>query len=375
MALSPLDVTKGLFEIEISSGALGSSGAIPSDMGNLKEYDRETVVLFRVHHSLCDGVSMAAAVGDLSDEAAQLKDKILQERKNRMRKHDGNQAYHFFSSVARSLLFMLWFVFTIIHALVIQTWKIIVSSNPFDPILARNKVSVVQRSIAWRNIASVDDMKRAAKATTKRTTINDIAVACVTHAIKKQLEEHSRNMGNDAAIRIPQSVNITVPVHLTGGILKPGEQLGNKIGCFVSTIELNRSEKQTARDRLRLISKVLQREKNLPSPLISWKMAKIFTDYTPVWCTKYALRKCSANSVAVVSNVRGFPIRVHWLGRRVAHICAFLPLPPGIPIGIVVASYDGIISFGLNSDKRAVPDPDKFCDWMLEEYKRICDGQ
>jgi len=47
----------------------------------------------------------------------------------------------------------------------------------------------------------------------------------------------------------------------------------------------------------------------------------------------------------------------------------------GIPIGAVIQSYDGNISFGLHCDKRAVPDAEKFAEWMLDEYARIKGGE
>ncbi len=42
----------------------------------------------------------------------------------------------------------------------------------------------------------------------------------------------------------------------------------------------------------------------------------------------------------------------------------------GIPIGVVIQSYDSVVSFGLNCDRRAV-DVEKFADWMLEEYHNL----
>jgi len=178
-------------------------------------------------------------------------------------------------------------------------------------------------------------MKSVGKTISSKTTINDIGVAMVSHAIKCQLDDHATNASisgqnhNKVSIQIPKKVNITVPVHLTGGILRPGDQLGNKIGGFVSSIPLTTENHEDPRQRLYQISKVLHLEKKLPAPLISWHLAKLFTQFTPQWCTSWALRVFSANSVAVVSNVRGFPFGVHWLGRPVQFLCAFLPLPPG----------------------------------------------
>ena len=367
-----MDVTKGLWDITLSSGQLGTSGAIASDSNESEKNERETLAFFRVHHSLCDGVSIAVAIGDLADEAAYLKCKLLDElKKKEQNKYDRNDAYYFLISTLTSLALMIYFILSCIYALFLQFLKMIMSSNPFDPLLTISEKANAGRSITWKDVTSLEEMRKTAKNVSERTTVNDVACAMVTHAIKQQLMEHSDLFGDDF-IRVPSSVNITVPVHLTGGILRPGDQLGNRIGGFVTTIPLS-SKKESAKDRLKIISKVLQREKRLPSPWISWHIARMLM-IGPASVSKFALKKFSAHSVAIVSNVRGFPIPVHWLGRRVQSLFAFLPLQPDIPIGIVVSSYAGKLSFSLNADSRAVPDPELFSDWMIEEYERIRDG-
>ena len=68
------------------------------------------------------------------------------------------------------------------------------------------------------------------------------------------------------------------------------------------------------------------------------------------------MKKFNANSVEVISNVKGSPFCVDWMRRKVILLCAFLPLPPGITIGVMIHNYDGNTSFSVNARKRAVPD-------------------
>ena len=49
----------------------------------------------------------------------------------------------------------------------------------------------------------------------------------------------------------------------------------------------------------------------------------------------------------------------------------FVPLPPGVPIGVVVMSYAGNVNLTLTAEPWAVPDPDMFLSWILEEYLRL----
>lgn len=250
------------------------------------------------------------------------------------------------------------------------------SKNPFAPILQLTQPSdpTENRSMTWRHVASVKDMKYVAKEVSKKTTVNDIAVAMVTHAIREQLADHALKLGGAVCVEVPEMVNVTIPVHLNGGVLRSGEQLGNKIGGFVSTVPLDKSKNIKSRDRLQDITKILHKEKNLPAPLISWALVSLFNNFAPEWLQKWAMKEFNANSCAVVSNVRGFPFEVHWLGRKVKFISAFLPLPPGIPIGVMLQSYNGNISFSLSTDKKVVPDDDQFAGWMIEEYERIFNG-
>lgn len=78
----------------------------------------------------------------------------------------------------------------------------------------------------------------------------------------------------------------------------------------------------------------------------------------------------------------------------------FLPLPPGIPVGVgefdlnvifllmptslmnglllqlptVVQSYAGGMSLSVTAEKWAVPDADSFLIWVMEEYIRLRDS-
>jgi hypothetical protein len=364
--LSQMDVTKTLWEIQLSSGPLGSSGCIPDVYIDPKEnLERETVAIFRVHHSLGDGISMAVAVGDLCDEGKTLRDEMEGEYRKHMHQDDDMVfIFSFILSLFKTLLYMIWFMFASAYALMRQFIRMVSSQNPFEQVLTLSELDY-GRSIAWRPVASLDEMKKTVKRVHHKGTLNDLSVAMTSHAVMMQLHEHAK----DKPVRIPKYVNISIPVHLNGGLLPPGEQIGNKIGGLCASIPFTLDNQP--RKRLKVISNILRREKMTPQPILSYIMCRFFSDFAPDWLTKWSLRKFSANSVAVISNVRGWPFATHWLGKRVKFLTAFMPLPPGVPIGVMVQSYAGDISFSINADKRVVPDAEKFADWMLEEYKRL----
>lgn len=381
--------------MKLSNGELGSSGAISKEkVQKLRQerpnYTEETLCLFRVHHVLADGVSMSVALGDASDEADELQGNMLQQIHERSEKMTQRSFLQIL--IATFQKYILFFAFGSIRALAHQFWRMMTSSNPFDEILARSSIPAGRRSTSWRDAASVDEVKKIAKALDPRgATVNDVFVSCVTAAVERQLMQHhkqlnasrqtqnndsssssSNNKGNN--VTIPSYINVVVPVHLNGGVLLPGQSLGNKIGGFVSQVPAKMSPPKgqaTSTDRLRQVSASLRSGKSTPAPFISWIMAKFCSDYLPETVAQTAILKGNAKAVAVISNVRGFPFRVHWMGRPVESLCAFLPLPPGIPIGVVIQSYAGELSLSIDADVRAVPDADCFAGWMMEEYARL----
>ena len=49
-------------------------------------------------------------------------------------------------------------------------------------------------------------------------------------------------------------------------------------------------------------------------------------------------------------------------------IDGFVPLAPGIPIGVIVGSYNGTVQLTVTAQPWAVPDADRFLTWIMEEY-------
>ena len=116
--------------------------------------------------------------------------------------------------------------------------------------------------------------------------------------------------------------------------------------------------------RLVQVNKSLSYSKNSPAPLISHYFAKFCSDYLKESWTQWLFRRANANgelekmlscastihhvltlpmmlsstykyiACAVVSNNRGFHKKIHINGMAVESAHGFLPLPPGIPIGV-----------------------------------------
>lgn len=392
-----LDMNQKLWEAQISSGALGSSGAISkqkvrsiraaldeaddNDQHDQHANNTETLLLFRSHHALADGVSLGSVMYQLSDEADVIGELIEQQVKLYQQKSKRRRR----NMTAYQKLLRLWTMFwNAIMSMLKHGLLVLTSSNPFDAIIKQSSIGGGKRSVSWCDACTVEEAKKIAKVTCPGSTVNDLFVSCILAAVARQLQAHhcsfkrSQSLSlQPPAAAVPRSLNVIIPVHLTGGVLLPGEGIGNRIGAFVSSITtdfLPSSESYSSAQNLSVVSKSLCESKASPAPFISWMAAKFCSDYLPETVTKFIMRSANANAVCVVSNVRSpASLKLHYNGRPVESMAGFLPLPPDVPIGVVVQSYQGAISLTVTADKRAVPDADQFLCWVLEEYQRLND--
>ncbi|KAL9190638.1 hypothetical protein ACHAXT_000344 [Thalassiosira profunda] len=363
---APIDIKDQPWEMCISSGPIGASGAIPHSEELAKEgYRTETVALFRVHHVICDGVSLSAVVKDVSEEKERLDQMMidaLEEYKLRAKK---------VGLLQKLTGYILYYVVGSIYALSLQFWGMLTSRNPFDVFTAAPRDKIGKRSVAWKHLAPVDECKSVAKSISKQTKLNDLFVALLGSALERQYTELMDNSGVSTPTKLPPTVNIVVTAHLTGSIL-PWQSIGNRIGAFVTSVPFSPGKRDSTVSRLRTISKNLARMKRTPVALISWFITSLISKLGLESLAKDSIVRWNCHSVAVISNVHGFPFEVHWTSFPVKQICAFLPLPPKVPIGLLVTSYDGKIILSVeSSDDRVVPDAERFVDFMLEEYERI----
>jgi diacylglycerol O-acyltransferase / wax synthase len=412
----PIDLDTRLWEARTATGgAIGQSGAIPADRivvvkKESKPFDVESLLFFRAHHCMADGVSLGALFGDLMDEGPEIQQRIALEIakfKSRRKKSPWWK---------KLILFLYYWIWGSIQALWYQLYLYVVSwtsirRNPWN--ILRRTYSARKglkpdediwepRSLSWMQIASVNEVKHVAeyysKLSKSRITINDVFCSCVSAAIVKLLRYHRTvNPWIKDQLELPH-MNLVIPVHIHGGILLPGQSMGNKIGAMVARIpceagvQPSATPAEVAQTRLQEINKVLTERKRTPAAFLAYMTARMMGYWTSggsgvhsivddeenedgvvrsptsSW-TSWLFEKAHANASVVVTNVRGPDRLVHLDGRPVHMTIGFLPLPPGIPLGVVVSSYNQQVSLTVTAEPWAVPDADQFLVWVQEEFQ------
>jgi diacylglycerol O-acyltransferase / wax synthase len=369
--------------------AFPSPDARNKSADNTDDLVSRSYVFFRAHHALADGASLVAAMMDLFDEADQFRSTTdAAVSKHRQRRSAGS----FLQRLWRQLLRMLWFLRGSLHGILYQFRLAIRTSmepNPWRIVQQHSsstKSSSTDRVISFVDAAApLDQVKRVARHVAgPRATVNDVFVSCITSALARQLQQHRDQLRTQKGVDVPSQAhgNISVPVHLSGGVILPGESLGNRLGAFVVRLPLEATASESASDlsseqRLRDVHEQLLYMKQTSTPLLSHGLAKglsLASHVLPSSWISYLFSCSNAGSVAVVTNVRGPPSAIHLGGRKVESFHGFVPLPPGVPVGVVVGSYDNHVTLTLAAEPWAVPDGDQFLSWVLEEYLRLVEA-
>jgi WS/DGAT C-terminal domain len=387
------DEKRPRWSLEPTSSATTTGTAVadaPEPDADASASHATTILLFRGHHALADGASFGAAMSELFDEAVLLRDLTVAKLREFRKRGRGRSIL---SKLWRKWVRLVHFLFGSVRALLYQLelfWHLWYDDDPWKQIqqeLSNDSSTPSPRTLSWSEVASVDQVKWVAETLgangehKSTITINDVFVSCVTAALARQLQHHRERLRDLTGTILPvqRAVHVAVPVHLKGGVVLPNESVGNNIGAFVARVpsEIDEDDDEAAR-RLRAVSNELRTIKRTPAAFLSHLMAKGLSHASrlilPVSWTSKLYAASNAGSLVVISNNRGSPLPVHLKGRRVESMYGFVPLPPGIPVGVVVMSYAGNINCTVAAEPWAVPDGDQFMVWVLEEYLRLANA-
>lgn len=311
----------------------------------------ESLLLFKGHHALADGSSMISTLADLFDEREELQKYAETQRKQFLLRRQRRKSRNLLERLWRYWVRLVKILFGMCVAVSYHLSLIVLNAfwdpNPWRKLFDANRR---KRSLAWTSFAPLDQVKTVAAAFGPRVTVNDVMIYCVTKALRQQLQNHAKVQGDN----FPKGngFHIAMPVHLGG-------TTGNNIGAIVSRVHYD--------DDLTSIHQSLSFIKQTPMALLSYAAARLLSSIASAsWFST-----SNAGSIAVVSNNRGPPMKVHLQGRELEEAVGFVPLPPGIPIGVTVQSYAGKVNCSLTAEEWAVPDTEEFLVWMLQAYKDI----
>lgn len=211
--------------------------------------------------------------------------------------------------------------------------------------------------------AELEEVNRIRKVT--GGTINDVALAVLGGAMARYLEGH----GEDVSQRI---VRIFTPVNVRHADEK--DDISNHVSMLLVEVPVGVKDPI---NRLQLISeKTAQLKKDQVSAGVERISSAVFAMPAPLSKALIDVGALPLDQMGnmVCTNVPGPRFPLYSIGHKMMSMYPIVPIAWEMGIGCAIASYDGTIYLGLNSDLGAAPDAHLMSDYLVDSYIELRDA-
>ncbi len=214
------------------------------------------------------------------------------------------------------------------------------ANEPLSPIWRERSFSVHLDAL----LVSFDALRAAAK--TVDGTLNDAFVAAVAGGLRLYHEGHGRSA---------KELRMNMPINIRDG--EERDRAGNQFvpARFAVPVGI-----EDPKRRMRAIRELVRAQRSEPALPLMDEVSGAINRLGVVAATSVVSGMMKSVDF-VTSNVPGPPFPVYMGGARIEQMFPFGPLA-GAAVNVTLFSYDGQLQLGINSDRLAVPDPDRLLD-------------
>ena len=210
--------------------------------------------------------------------------------------------------------------------------------------------------VAWCEPLPLADVKAVGKA--MNCSVNDVLLACAASAIGGYLRER----GEDPA---GKEIRAMVPVNLRP--LDEAWQLGNRFGLAPVVLPIGIDN---AVECLYAVRARMSELKGSYQPLLAYALlavSGVLTKSLQDALSDVFLKK----TTAVMTNVPGPTEPVVFCGSTLRQSIFWVPSSGNVGVGLSIVSYAGGVQFGLITDRRRCPDPQRIIDRFAPEFEKL----
>jgi diacylglycerol O-acyltransferase len=188
--------------------------------------------------------------------------------------------------------------------------------------------------------------------------VNDVLLASVAGAIRSYLVERGEDVAG-CELRAMVPVNLRDP--------KKWRELGNKFGLVPLLLPVGIESP---------IARVFEVRKRMGELKTSYQavlaMALLgVVGLAPRTLQRQTLDFLARKATTVMTNVPGPQQPLYMAGARIRRIMAWVPQSGDIGVGVSILSYSGGVQFGLITDKRLCPEPQRIIDRFAPEFEKL----
>jgi len=216
----------------------------------------------------------------------------------------------------------------------------------------------IDKQVAWSQPVAMREIRKVAVRT--GTTVPDVVIASLAGAVRRYTTERGRSLGTARWL-------MPVPV-------RPfGEALPHELGSLFALIPFDMPvDLDEPIPRLAEIHGRLADHRSGPATMLAFGLAYL-VPYVRGGAARRVMERGAERSVGLLSNLPG-PRRAAYLaGTRVVGVMGFAPTAGDQPLSVSIVSYDGGLRVGFAVDASTVDDPRALAAYTTEEFARLAE--
>ncbi|MBW2241398.1 MAG: wax ester/triacylglycerol synthase family O-acyltransferase [Deltaproteobacteria bacterium] len=214
------------------------------------------------------------------------------------------------------------------------------ATEPHSPLWTERSFSIHLDAL----LVSFDALRAAAKAVDG--TLNDAFVASIAGGLRLYHEGHGHRV---------EALRMNMPINIRSG--DEGNKAGNQFVPARFDVPVGIED---PKERMRAIRKLVQGQRSEPALPLMEEVSGAINRLGVVAATSFVSGMMKSVDF-VTSNVPGPRFPVYTGGARIEQMFPFGPMA-GAAVNVTLFSYDGQLQLGINTDCRAVPDPDRLLE-------------
>ena len=222
-----------------------------------------------------------------------------------------------------------------------------------DPVtIFKGRLGKIKKAV-WSESYNLTEIINIARL--HQATPNDVLMAIATGAIRRYLDLNQNKRKHN--IRAFILYNLRRRIY--------DEELGNKFGLVFLTLPLDREQ---SIDRLKAIKQGMDSLKSSAQYAATYQILNIL-GMLPEWIEHLATLFMDTKATVVATNVPGPRRQLYLAGVPIQSMIAWVPQAGRISTGLSFITYNNQVRVGINTDVGLVPDPEKFIELFAEEFK------
>ena len=357
LACTPLDPSRPMWQFHLIDNYTGGSALV-----------------MRMHHSYADGIALVRVMLSMTDATAHGPPAMPFEPQPRRRRDPEDSLSHLLAplsgvmSAARSIGATLiekgaeiWDDPAKAVALAGQGTAITaelakLALMPQDsPTRFKGKPSIGKR-VAWADPLPLPEVKAIGKAL--GASVNDVLLSCVAGALRGYLADK----GEDVA---GVMVRALVPINLRP--MEKAYKLGNQFGVVFLELPIGI---ENPVERLYAVRANMAALKGSFQPLLTLGLLAA-AGAGPKMLQDQLVTVLARNATAVMTNVPGPQQPLYLAGGKIERFLFWVPQSGDIGMGVSILSYNNEVQFGLITDRRLCPDPERVIARFAPEFEKL----